>query len=83
LPFRAKCFAAVAALWMLYYLDEPALALAEASRVLRAEGNFVACTSSRYNDPEFASVLPDWENRSASTPRLRQKSSPNTSRSLR
>ena len=60
LPFRAECFTAVAALWMLYYLDEPALALVEASRVLRAEGNFVACTSSRYNDPEFASVLPDW-----------------------
>ena len=60
LPFRAECFAAVAALWMLYYLDEPALALVEASRVLRAEGTFVACTSSRYNDPEFASVLPGW-----------------------
>jgi SAM-dependent methyltransferase len=60
LPFRAECFAAVAALWMLYYLDEPGLALVEASRVLRTEGIFVACTSSRYNDPEFASVLPDW-----------------------
>lgn len=58
LPFRAECFAAVAALWMLYYLDNPGLALAEASRVLRPEGIFVACTSSRYNDPEFASVLP-------------------------
>ena len=60
LPFRAECFAAAAALWMLYYLDEPALALVEASRVLRAEGIFVASTSSRYNDPEFASVLPAW-----------------------
>jgi SAM-dependent methyltransferase len=60
LPFRAECFAAVAALWMLYYLDEPALALVEASRVLRPGGIFVACTSSRYNDPEFASVLPGW-----------------------
>jgi SAM-dependent methyltransferase len=60
LPFRADCFAAVAALWMLYYLDEPALALVEASRVLRTEGIFVVCTSSRYNDPEFASVLPNW-----------------------
>jgi SAM-dependent methyltransferase len=60
LPFRAECFAAVAALWMLYYLDEPELALGEASRVLRSEGVFVACTSSRYNDPEFSSVLPDW-----------------------
>jgi SAM-dependent methyltransferase len=60
LPFRAESFAAVAALWMLYYLSEPQKALIESARVLRSEGIFVACTSSRYNDPEFASVLPDW-----------------------
>jgi SAM-dependent methyltransferase len=60
LPFRGECFAAVAALWMLYYLDRPELALVEATRVLRHSGTFVACTSSRYNDPEFASVLPNW-----------------------
>jgi SAM-dependent methyltransferase len=60
LPFRAECFAAVAALWMLYYLDRPGMALIESTRVLRPEGTFVACTSSRYNDPEFASVLPHW-----------------------
>ena len=60
LPFRAECFAAVAALWMLYYLDRPELALIEAGRVLRPGGTFVACTSSRYNDPEFTAVLPNW-----------------------
>jgi SAM-dependent methyltransferase len=60
LPFRTECFAAIAALWMLYYLDNLGVALVEASRVLRTEGVFVACTSSRYNDPEFASVLPNW-----------------------
>jgi SAM-dependent methyltransferase len=60
LPFRAECFAAVAALWMLYYLDRPEVALIEAARVLRPGGTFVACTSSRYNDPEFAGVLPNW-----------------------
>jgi SAM-dependent methyltransferase len=60
LPFRAECFAAVAALWMLYYLDKPEDALIEAARVLRTGGIFVACTSSRYNDPEIASVLPGW-----------------------
>jgi SAM-dependent methyltransferase len=60
LPFRAECFAAVAALWMLYYLDRPEVALIEAARVLRPAGTFVACTSSRYNDPEFAAVLPNW-----------------------
>jgi SAM-dependent methyltransferase len=60
LPFRAECFAAIAALWMLYYLDRPEVALIEAARVLHPGGTFVACTSSRYNDPEFAAVLPDW-----------------------
>jgi hypothetical protein len=45
---------------MLYYLDRPAVALMESARVLRQRGTFVACTSSRYNDPEFASVLPQW-----------------------
>jgi hypothetical protein len=54
LPFRAECFAAVAALWMLYYLDRPEVVLIESTRVLRPGGTFVACTSSRYNDPEFA-----------------------------
>jgi ubiquinone/menaquinone biosynthesis C-methylase UbiE len=49
LPFRDECFAAVAALWMLYYLHRPELALVEATRVLRPAGTFVACTSSRYN----------------------------------
>ena len=42
---------------MLYYLDRPEEALIEAARVLRTGGIFVACTSSRYNDPEIASVL--------------------------
>jgi SAM-dependent methyltransferase len=60
LPFRSESFAAVAALWMLYYLDRPEDALIETVRVLRMGGVFVACTSSRYNDPEFASVLPGW-----------------------
>jgi SAM-dependent methyltransferase len=60
LPFRDESFAAVTALWMLYYLRRPEKALLEASRVLRTAGIFVACTSSRYNDPEFASVLPNW-----------------------
>jgi SAM-dependent methyltransferase len=60
LPFAEGSFAAVAALWMLYHLSDPVLALNEAARVLRPGGTFVACTSSRFNDPEFASALPDW-----------------------
>jgi SAM-dependent methyltransferase len=63
LPFRNESIGAVAALWMLYYLDRPEEALIEAARVLRPEGIFVACTSSRYNDPEFADVLPGWGER--------------------
>jgi SAM-dependent methyltransferase len=41
-------------------VPEPLTVLAEAARVLRAGGVFVACTSSRYNDPEFAEVMPGW-----------------------
>jgi SAM-dependent methyltransferase len=60
LPFVDGCFGAVAALWMLYYVPQPQVVLAESARVLRDGGVFVACTSSRYNDPEFADVLPGW-----------------------
>jgi ubiquinone/menaquinone biosynthesis C-methylase UbiE len=60
LAFVDGCFGAVAALWMLYYVPQPFIVLAEAARVLRAGGVFVACTSSRYNDPEFAEVMPGW-----------------------
>jgi SAM-dependent methyltransferase len=60
LPFRDESFAAVAALWMLYYLSRPDEALTEACRVLGTGGVFVACTSSRYNDPEFGSVVAGW-----------------------
>jgi SAM-dependent methyltransferase len=40
-------------LWMLYHLDCPLDAISEAKRVLRRGGLFVACTSSRSNDPEL------------------------------
>lgn len=60
LPFAADTFGAVAALWMLYHVDDPRVALREAARVLRPHGTFVACTSSRFNDPELAQLLPRW-----------------------
>jgi SAM-dependent methyltransferase len=53
LPVRSDCFGAVAALWMLYHLDEPRLALEEARRVLRSGGLFATCTTARDDSPEL------------------------------
>jgi len=58
LPFPAGCFGAVAALWMLYHLEDPSLAIREARRVLRDGGTFYACTASRRNDPELTPGYP-------------------------
>ncbi len=61
LPFRDQSFGSVAALYMLYHLEDPRLALAECLRVLRPGGLFAACAPSRFNDPEMADVLPPSE----------------------
>jgi SAM-dependent methyltransferase len=53
LPFASGAAGAVAMLWMLYHLDDPVAAIAEARRALRPAGLFVACTASRRNDPEL------------------------------
>lgn len=60
LPFRDATFDAVSALWMLYHLADPSVALGEAHRVLRPGGLFAACTFSRDDSPElaFAEVRP-------------------------
>jgi SAM-dependent methyltransferase len=58
LPFRAGCFGAVAALYMLYHLPEPGKALAECHRVLHPGGLFVTAAPSRHSDPELAEVRP-------------------------
>jgi len=58
LPFRDASFGAVAALYMLYHLPRPELALVESRRVLRRGGLLVVVTTSSYNDPELAEVLP-------------------------
>lgn len=53
LPLPDQSVGAVAMLWMLYHLDDPRAAIAEARRVLRPGGLFAASTSSRDNDPEL------------------------------
>lgn len=58
LPVRSAGAQTVSMLWMLYHLDDPVAAIAEAKRVLRPGGLFVACTSSRHNDPELTDEYP-------------------------
>jgi SAM-dependent methyltransferase len=53
LPFADDTFDSVAALWVLYHLDDPEAAIAEARRVLRSGGWFAACSSARNSDPEL------------------------------
>ncbi|HEX4791260.1 MAG TPA: class I SAM-dependent methyltransferase [Actinospica sp.] len=60
LPFRDESFDAAAALWMLYHLADPVVALLEARRVLRPGGLMAVAAPSRYNDPELGDVLPGW-----------------------
>lgn len=59
LPFDAGSFGAAALLYVLYHLDDPAPALAEARRVVRPGGLVAAATPSRSDSPELAFALPD------------------------
>ena len=52
LPFASGTFPAVAALWMLYHLDDPLVAIREAHRALKPGGLFIASTSRRDDSPE-------------------------------
>ncbi|HEX8928165.1 MAG TPA: class I SAM-dependent methyltransferase [Actinomycetota bacterium] len=58
LPFHDAAFDGAAALFMLYHLPDPTLALREAHRVLRAGGLFAAAAPSRDDSPELACFLP-------------------------
>jgi SAM-dependent methyltransferase len=58
LPFPDGSFNAVALLYVLYHLPDPALALAEARRVLRSGGLVAVAAPSRHDSPELANALP-------------------------
>lgn len=56
LPFRDSSMGAVVCKYMLYHFEDPSLVIAEAHRVLRRGGLFLAVTKSRSQDPE---LVPD------------------------
>ena len=56
LPFRRKSFGAAVARHMLYHVPDPALAAAEAARVIRDDGLFVATTNRSDSRPELQSA---------------------------
>jgi SAM-dependent methyltransferase len=58
LPFAPDSFGGAALLYVLYHLDEPAPALAEARRVVRPGGLVAVAGPSRYDSPELAFALP-------------------------
>jgi SAM-dependent methyltransferase len=58
LPFPNASFGSIALLYVLYHLDAPATALAEAKRVLRSGGLVAVAAPSRNDSPELAHALP-------------------------
>jgi SAM-dependent methyltransferase len=58
LPYPDASFGSLALLYVLYHLPEPALALAEAHRVLRPGGLLAVSVPSRHDSPELSRVLP-------------------------
>lgn len=60
LPVAGGSVDAVAALYTLYHYDDPSRPVAEARRVLRPGGLFVACAPNRDSNPELAGVVPHW-----------------------
>jgi SAM-dependent methyltransferase len=58
LPFADGSFGGVALLYVLYHLDDPAIALQEARRVGRRGGLVATAAPSRHDSPELAFALP-------------------------
>src|SRR2546423_15203863 len=58
LPVRDRCAGAATALWMLYHLDDPAGAVAEATRLLPPRGLFEASPPRRGADPWLTDRYP-------------------------
>jgi SAM-dependent methyltransferase len=58
LPFPDRSFDSAALLYVLYHLQDPLKALAEANRVLRPGGLVAVCAPSRHDSPELAHALP-------------------------
>jgi SAM-dependent methyltransferase len=58
LPCDDASFGSLALLYVLYHLDDPARALAEAHRVLRPGGLLAVAAPSRHDSPELAHALP-------------------------
>ena len=58
LPFPDRSFGSVALLYVLYHLEQPSRALAEAHRVLTPGGLIAVAAPSRFDSPELAAALP-------------------------
>jgi SAM-dependent methyltransferase len=58
LPYEDASFGSLALLYVLYHLPDPAVALAEAQRVLRSGGLIAVAVPSRHDSPELAHFLP-------------------------